>query len=76
LTMRPDLNEVVIPSGVNHQFPECCEDIVNCGYGPCITMDYDQVWDDVLAMTYNDFWTILELSQDERLVHAYRRPMN
>jgi hypothetical protein len=42
--------------------------------GDClITMSVGQ-WDALLAQTYKQGWTLLELDDDEQLVAAYQRP--
>jgi hypothetical protein len=77
MMMRPDdLNEIEIPAGIDRGFPKCCRDMIDRGYGPCVTMFSSQEWDMVLEATYGDSWTILELNSSEELVRAFRKPWN
>jgi len=70
--MRPDLNEVSIPAGVNHQFPECVFEIALPGFRT-VTMGSDQ-WDCLLQAAYDEGWLLLELDEGEKLIHVYQRP--
>ena len=71
---RPNLNEVSIPSGVNHQFPECASQMALPGIRT-VTMSVGQ-WDPVLQAAYDEGWLLLELDEGERLVGAYQLPLN
>jgi hypothetical protein len=74
MPMRPELNEISIPSGVNHQFPECASQMALPGIRT-VTMSVGQ-WDSLLQATYNAGWLLLELDNNERVVCAYRLPMS
>ena len=74
MPMRPELSEVSIPAGVNHQFPECAFEMALPGIRT-VTMAVGQ-WDCLLQAAYDEGWLLLELDEDERLVCAYQLPLS
>jgi hypothetical protein len=72
--MRPKLNEVLIPDDIDRIFPECASQMAPEGFR-MITMSVGQ-WDPLLRAAYDEGWLILELDNNERLIHVYRMPMN
>jgi hypothetical protein len=74
MSMKPSLNEVVIPDDINRKFPECCEAMAPEGLRT-VTMSQGQ-WDHLLQAAYDEGWLLLELDEDEKLIHIYRRPLN
>lgn len=73
---RPDLNEIPIPEEINRHFPECVP-IVNgyMGLGePYVIREGQWEWDAELKEVYESGQVILELDENEMIIHLYKIP--
>jgi hypothetical protein len=73
---RPKLNEIPIPEEVNRHFPECVpvvNSVLRLGT-PYIIREGQWEWDVEIKGVYESGQVILELDEDQMIIHIYRRP--
>ena len=68
---RPELNEIPIPEDMSREFPQCMGEAQRFG-PPCVIREGQ--WDEDIKQNYENGWAILELDENERLIHLYRTP--